>query len=59
MWPFHCKFQISSQTELWTFINLNLAIVYLRTNRQSDLVRLLDKVEPEQLETWLVLLKTE
>ncbi|KAI0237292.1 MAU2 sister chromatid cohesion factor [Lamellibrachia satsuma] len=41
----------TTQPDLWTFINLNLAIVYLRTNRQSDLVTLLERVDPDKLST--------
>lgn len=44
--------QTTTQPDLWTFINLNLAIVYLRTNRQSDLVTLLERVDPDKLSTW-------
>merc|ERR1712226_1617525 len=40
------------QTELWTFINLNLAIVYLRSNRQNDLAELVEQIEPERLSSY-------
>ena len=38
-------------TELALFVNLNLAIVYLRTNRQQELMGLLDVIDPEKVET--------
>jgi len=44
-------FQFSKGAELESFVNLNLSIVYLRTNRQNELVRILEKVEPEKLDT--------
>ncbi|KAK7115368.1 MAU2 chromatid cohesion factor homolog isoform X2 [Littorina saxatilis] len=37
----------SSESDLSSFINLNLAIVYLRMNRQNDLMRLVEFIEPE------------
>ncbi|KAF0288776.1 MAU2 chromatid cohesion factor [Amphibalanus amphitrite] len=39
----------SQERELWTFVNMNLAIVYLRTGRQSDFLGLLDRISPESL----------
>lgn len=40
--------QLTTQTELWQFISLNLAIVYLRSgNRQQELLSLLERVNPE------------
>ena len=39
----------SSDRELWTFVSLNLALVYLRTNRQEDFMTVLSTVEPERL----------
>jgi len=34
---------------LWTFANLNLAIVYLRQRRNNDFMALLDRITPDQL----------
>lgn len=39
----------TSDHDLITFINLNLAIIYLRTNRQADLAMLLEHVEPDRI----------
>ena len=42
-------FQLSSVTDLWTFINLNLAIVYLRQNKAPELMALLERIDPERV----------
>ncbi|XP_066249713.1 MAU2 chromatid cohesion factor homolog [Euwallacea similis] len=39
----------SQERELWTFANLNLAIVYLRGNRENDFTALFDRINPESL----------
>lgn len=39
----------SQNRELWTFANLNLAIVYLRGKRESDFLALHDRINPESL----------
>merc|ERR1711899_299535 len=39
----------SQERELWTFANLNLAIVYVRTRRQADFTVLLDRISPDRL----------
>jgi len=39
----------SKERELWTFANLNLAIVYLRQSRHNDFMALLDRINPDQL----------
>ncbi|CAG9772147.1 unnamed protein product [Ceutorhynchus assimilis] len=41
--------QDSQERELWTFANLNLAIVYLRGKRESDFNALFDRINPESL----------
>lgn len=41
--------QLSQERELWTFANLNLAIVYLRGKRDVELNALLDRINPETL----------
>ena len=42
-------FQTSQERELWTFANLNLAIVYLRSSREADFNALLDRISPDRL----------
>lgn len=39
----------SKERELWTFANLNLAIVYIRQRRDADFRGLLDRISPDQL----------
>ena len=39
----------ASHSDLATFINLNLAIVYLRMNRTQDLEVLLSTIDPEHI----------
>ena len=43
------SFQTSQERELWTFANLNLAIVYVRTRREADFTALLDRISPDRL----------
>lgn len=40
---------VLAERELWTFANLNLAIVYLRGKRQREFTALLDRINPENL----------
>jgi len=42
-------FQTSQERELWTFANLNLAIVYLRSKKETELGVLLERINPESL----------
>lgn len=44
-----CLLQTSQERELWTFANLNLAIVYLRGKRDSRLSSILDSINPDNL----------
>merc|ERR1719232_1856923 len=46
---FNCALRTSKERELWTFANLNLAIVYLRQRRDQDFMALLDRISPERL----------
>jgi len=39
----------SRETELWTFANLNLAIVYLRSNRMAEFQGLVPRISPDNL----------
>ncbi|KAK7586267.1 hypothetical protein V9T40_004143 [Parthenolecanium corni] len=43
--------KLSPEKELWTFANLNLAIVYLRQKRDQEFNALLDRINPESLPT--------
>ncbi|XP_046543112.1 MAU2 chromatid cohesion factor homolog isoform X1 [Haliotis rubra] len=43
--------KLTTVSDLKSFVNLNLAIVYLRTNRQTELVGLLESIDPEKLES--------
>ena len=45
----YLSFKTSRERELWTFANLNLAIVYVRTRREADFMALLDRISPERL----------
>ncbi|KAL7641064.1 UNVERIFIED_CONTAM: hypothetical protein RMT77_008201 [Armadillidium vulgare] len=38
-----------SNRELWTFANLNLAIVYIRCQRENEFLAIMDKINPETL----------
>lgn len=42
-------FQSTTDRELWTFANLNLAIVYLRMKREGDFNKLIENINPETL----------
>ncbi|XP_015109825.1 MAU2 chromatid cohesion factor homolog [Diachasma alloeum] len=46
---FIATLRTTTERELCTFANLNLAIVYLRTKRDQDLNELLDRIKPESL----------
>merc|ERR1712223_943561 len=46
---FNAALRTSQERELWTFANLNLAIVYVRTRRDADFMALLDRISPERL----------
>ena len=43
------NFQKSQEKELITFANLNLAIVYLRSRRDTELNALMERINPESL----------
>ena len=50
LWVFViCLSVQSSDRELWVFVSLNLALVYLRTNRHDEFMAVLNTVEPESL----------
>jgi MAternally-affected-uncoordination protein len=46
---FFLLFQSTTDRELWTFANLNLAIVYLRMKREGDFNKLIENINPETL----------
>ncbi|CAL8131426.1 unnamed protein product [Orchesella dallaii] len=46
---FTAALRSSQERELWTFIHLNLAIVYLRTKREAEFQSLMDRINPETL----------
>ncbi|KAL1463312.1 hypothetical protein WDU94_015074 [Cyamophila willieti] len=46
---FTAALRLSQERELWTFANLNLAIVYLRGKREADFAALLERINPETL----------
>ncbi|XP_070542857.1 MAU2 chromatid cohesion factor homolog [Ptychodera flava] len=49
---FNTARRLTTQTELWIFISLNLAIVYLRCgNRQQEALTLLERITPENVRT--------
>ncbi|CAL1526010.1 unnamed protein product [Lymnaea stagnalis] len=48
---FKTALKMAGGVELINFINLNLAIVYLRTNRHPQLMGLLDSINPETIPT--------
>ena len=39
----------TTDPEMWTFVNLNLAMVYLRMNRNDEFIAVLNSVEPERV----------
>lgn len=48
---FTTAIKLSQERELWTFANLNLAIVYLRQKRDQEFNTLLERINPESLPT--------
>ncbi|MCL4132507.1 UNVERIFIED_CONTAM: hypothetical protein GTU68_020468 [Idotea baltica] len=50
---FNAALKASSQhpasRELWTFANLNLALVYIRGQRETDFLAIMDRINPEAL----------
>lgn len=43
--------QSSNGSELAALINLNLAIIYMRTNKQDELTQILEAVDPDKLQS--------
>jgi len=48
---FNAALRFSQNHELWTFINLNLAVVYLRSHREADFAAIMDRINPDSLPT--------
>ncbi|XP_046399087.1 MAU2 chromatid cohesion factor homolog [Ischnura elegans] len=48
---FSAALRTSQERDLWTFANLNLAIVYLRAKREQDFSALFERINPETLPT--------
>lgn len=48
---FNAALRFSQNHELWTFVNLNLAVVYLRCHRETDFAAIMDRINPESLPT--------
>jgi len=48
---FNAALKFSQNHELWTFINLNLAVVYLRSHRETDFAAIMDRINPDSLPT--------
>ncbi|KAJ8718059.1 hypothetical protein PYW07_005989 [Mythimna separata] len=49
---FHTTITMSQERDLWIFAKLNLAIVYLRGRRDSELTVLMEQVKPDALPTY-------
>lgn len=47
----HLPFQTSKNRDLWIFANLNLAVVYLRCQRERDFAAIMDRINPDTLPT--------
>lgn len=46
---FQTALSCCSDTHFWTFINLNLGIIYARTNKQTEFMALLQHIHPHQV----------
>lgn len=46
---FQAALTACSDSHLWTFINLNLGIVYARTNKVNEFMSLLDQIHPQRV----------
>ncbi|XP_052797100.1 MAU2 chromatid cohesion factor homolog [Mya arenaria] len=47
---FHTALKLSESSDLSLFINMNLAIVYLRMGKQQGFMALLDRIDPDKME---------
>ncbi|XP_050721504.1 MAU2 chromatid cohesion factor homolog isoform X1 [Eriocheir sinensis] len=48
---FNAALRTSSNHDLWIFANLNLAVVYLRCQRERDFAAIMDRINPDTLPT--------
>ncbi|KAK8754548.1 hypothetical protein OTU49_016680 [Cherax quadricarinatus] len=48
---FNAALRTSKNRDLWIFANLNLAVVYLRCQRERDFVAIMDRINPDTLPT--------
>ncbi|XP_076054832.1 mau2 sister chromatid cohesion factor isoform X2 [Oratosquilla oratoria] len=48
---FNAALRTSQNNELWTFANLNLAVVYLRCHRERDFASIMNHINPDTLPT--------
>ncbi|XP_071513355.1 MAU2 chromatid cohesion factor homolog [Panulirus ornatus] len=48
---FNAALRTSKNRDLWIFANLNLAVVYLRCQRERDFAAIMDRINPETLPT--------
>ncbi len=46
--------QTAKDMDLWTYVNLNLAVYYLYARRDQDFYGLLERITPERLQTQYV-----
>ncbi|VDP13209.1 unnamed protein product [Soboliphyme baturini] len=49
---FNSALRLARDAQLWTFVNLNLALLYLRDGRESDFYGLADRVNPESVQNF-------
>ncbi|KAK3867780.1 hypothetical protein Pcinc_026791 [Petrolisthes cinctipes] len=48
---FNAALRTSKNRDLWIFANLNLAVVYLRCQRERDFAAIMDRINPDTLPT--------
>lgn len=46
---FHTALQAGPDRHLWTFINLNLGIVYARTNKLNEFMSIAEHIQPQTI----------
>ncbi len=48
---FNTALRVTKDFDLWSFVNLNLAVVYLQSGRDQDFYLILERITPERLKT--------
>lgn len=48
---FNTALRVTKDIDLWSFVNLNLAVVYLQAGRDQDFYLILERITPERLRT--------